>query len=272
MTNKGQSWPVKLVKYGVFSFPESRYCASCGDERLCRIPDCKGCIQSEETSTIHAGCIALFLSQMSRFCSHKTKISIQDKCCLLWVAATWKNLWQGYPYLNIQPKCNIYVSDIDTIVEDLGGLEAVPGDINTVVGEFGGLEKQLQKLPRDIYFMIQDLCNDSWYCSVLHLGRQMWALQENSDHRGQMIPLVDIKAWVRGDAPLVGDTSGEPVVRLSIGLRGLARIERLEKAEDSRRSNHTCYIVEVAERFKGVSVEFRVSPSAECQTHITNGS
>lgn len=120
--------------------------------------------------------------------------------------------------------------------------------------------------------MIQDLCNDSWYCSVLHLGRQMWALQENSDHRGQMIPLVDIKAWVRGDAPLVGDTSGEPVVRLSIDLRGLARIERLEKAEDSRRSNHMCYIVEVAERFKGVSVEFRVSPSAKCQTHITNGS
>jgi hypothetical protein len=127
---------------------------------------------------------------------------------------------------------------------------------------------------------IQAMCNISWHCSVLDLTRRLSipAVKNPNDlndpYQGTRIPLMSIKAWNRGEAPEIGHVKGEPVVRFSSDARGLLRIERLEKvtAKHGLRSDHKCYIVEAADRFKRVSVEFQVSPIMKLQAHVTNTS
>ncbi|KAK9437126.1 hypothetical protein VB005_11944, partial [Metarhizium brunneum] len=143
---------------------------------------------------------------------------------------TRRSLWQGASSLNVQPYFDIHYSDVRCIVGELGSF--------SVDWLLGGLTR----LPPEILKMIWDFCNDTWYCSVLDLARHVTAMQEINQLQDRIIPLLNVKTWVRGNAPqLEGSASGSILDR-----------------KISSRSDCMGYIVEAAERFNGVSVDFQV--------------
>lgn len=192
-----------------------------------------------------------------------TDANIKTKHCLLWVAATRRSLWQGASSLNVQPYFDIHYSDVRCIVGELGSF--------SVDWLLGGLTR----LPPEILKMIWDFCNDTWYCSVLDLARHVTAMQENNQLQDRIIPLLNVKTWVRGNAPQLEGSASGSIVRLAIDSRGLLCIERLTQLDRKISSRSDCmgYIVEAAERFNGVSVDFQVGLSTpKAPGHITNSS
>jgi hypothetical protein len=108
--------------------------------------------------------------------------------------------------------------------------------------------------------MIWGLCDSEWYCNVLSRARELSTLKNNQEW-GRTIPLVDIKSWVRGGALIVEHDLGEPIIRLSCDTLGHVRIERLASVvpgEYSGSNKRMTYIVDQAERFTGVLLEFQV--------------
>ncbi|KJK73839.1 hypothetical protein H634G_10888 [Metarhizium anisopliae BRIP 53293] len=162
--------------------------------------------------------------------------------------ATRRSLWQGASSLNVQPYFDIHYSDVRCIVGELGSF--------SVDWLLGGLTR----LPPEILKMIWDFCNDTWYCSVLDLARHVTAMQENNQLQDRIIPLLNVKTWVRGNAPQLEGSASGSIVRLAIDSRGLLCIERLTQLDRKISSRSDCmgYIVEAAERFNGVSVDFQV--------------
>ncbi|KAK8912161.1 hypothetical protein VCV18_012745 [Metarhizium anisopliae] len=85
-------------------------------------------------------------------------------------------------------------------------------------------------------------------------------MQENNQLQDRIIPLLNVKTWVRGNAPQLEGSASGSIVRLAIDSRGLLCIERLTQLDRKISSRSDCmgYIVEAAERFNGVSVDFQV--------------
>lgn len=185
---------------------------------------------------MHSDCLKLFIRE--------TRCSLQDGLRWLRVAATWRSPWQGAVPLNAPPLSNV----------------------QNVLGRLDGPSK-MALLPRELTRMIWELASlsSSWYCSVLDLASQVPAqIQARGQDQQQLLPLAMVRAWRRGRRPDVHDNPEGAYIALAVDSRGLRDIQGLGEMPlpSSSRSDHVGFVVEAAERFSGVLVEFRAGLSS----------
>lgn len=232
--------PVSFSGYGDFSFPSSFYFDNNPDKTdvpwLCRRPNCCQCQESVESTAVHSDCLKLFVGLYRDF---------EDGLRQLWVAATWRSPWRGAPALNLNP-----VVDIRAIakVSGLGRLTSLPLELCAMIEGFSS-PVSLQS------------------CSVLELAQRLLA---SVKQKQLSIPLTKISHWDRGESPEADNDNHFRFIRIAIDSQGLWRIERLSERpqEGTSYTRHVKYVVEAAECFSNVVVDFAVSPSTETQTIV----
>lgn len=136
-------------------------------------------------------------------------------------------------------------------------------DIQAAIERWDDLSK-MKLLPPELRKAIWDISSSNflWYCSILDLASEFASpLFVPKQHKQPSIPVTNITAWDRGSQPVEKDSSDKPIIRLTIDSQGLRCIERLTESPSwsSTRSDDLMYVVEAAERFSGVVVEFEVS-------------
>lgn len=109
--------------------------------------------------------------------------------------------------------------------------------------------------------MVWEYCESfplSVYSAVLDLYS---AVSTSQLHKRPPVPLIKAKSWVRGGQLEYDDAPDNPIIRLTIDSRRLRSIEGLSKRPSGSKSgsNLNEFVVEAAERFSGVLVEFQLS-------------
>jgi hypothetical protein len=128
-----------------------------------------------------------------------------------------------------------------------------------VAGKYGIPE--LEKAPIEILYMIRQLSPDTllWrYMSVLEFAEQLSAARTEGLVE---LPLSRLAFWERGSKPLLmGSGSLPKTLRLGIDLKGIKRVERLDKYPGTMAAAGDCFafIIEEDENLRGVIAQFKV--------------
>ncbi|POR32421.1 Uncharacterized protein TPAR_07376 [Tolypocladium paradoxum] len=217
--------------FGKSDYPNSGYCDNNHNHpwTFCRIPDCRYCHSSPDSGTVHTHCLKLFLS--------KFKEGGHPRLQWLWLAATWRSPWQGALPLDVEP--SVGYRNPNGILDDLPRMPSLPPELRLKIWEF------CASSPLQLYTAVSDLRDE---------------MASSKQRKWSSIPLIEIKSWARSCQLECDDTPDNPIIRLTFDSRGLRRIERLSKPQSrsSSGSDFNAFVVEAAERFSGVLVEFQL--------------
>jgi hypothetical protein len=148
---------------------------------------------------------------------------------------------------------------------------AVPVDCNTTESEIYSTAlacvartygiPELEKIPVEILYMIRQLSADAllWrYVSVLELAEQLSTAQAEDLVE---LSLSRLAFWERGSkCLLMGSDSLPKILRLGIDLKGIKRVERLDKYPGMIAATGDCFafIIEEDQNLRGVTAQFKV--------------
>lgn len=158
---------------------------------------------------------------------------------------TWRSPWRDSPILPLAPSSTIGVKEYirrAAEVWELSGLKSLPMELNLL-----------------IYNQFPQSCLR--YVSLWSVAR-WWNTKCN--RKPLAIPVYEIEEWHRGTQPTMQAGAKEPnelFIRLSIDSQGLRSVERVKPNSinnDLLKSNSTLYIVEAAECFSTISLEYMV--------------
>ncbi len=201
--------------------------------QACRYPSCSKCAESPEAFTAHVDCFKLYMES----CTSVKRLQF------LFTVAAWKNPWP----------------------------RAVPADWNTtetaisttalacVAGKYGITE--LERTPIELLYMIRQLSADAllWrYMSVLEFAERLSAAQTEGLVE---LSLSRLAFWERGSKPLLMGSGSLPnILRLGIDIKGIKRVERLDKYPGTRAATGDCFafIIEDEKNLRDIMAQFKV--------------
>lgn len=196
---------------------------------LCRRNKCNQCVSAPEFIPIHHDCYQIFRGNVN--------LDESEALNLLWAIGSWRNPWP-----RAQP---IYLSDSINQV----GLERI--------SEISGLS-DLHRLPSELVDMIRDLSPHQLFWRsifVISLSSKIPQLRPLSRS-----PLKEILSWERGALPVLTSAPVLPLIRLTIDVHGINKIERLHEWPlfNSYTTNQSAFILEHIRDVSQIYVEFKV--------------
>ncbi|KAL7953915.1 hypothetical protein V8C34DRAFT_295674 [Trichoderma compactum] len=237
-------------------FRNSLHCYRDNERSYCRSGNCIHCLSSVSTVTVHEKCLELLeqlcTAKLSQLCTAKDRpfqlCTVEDKLSWLWIGATWKSPWNGSPPLQQILSPNVNISHFTRWAAEACKMPS------------------LRSLPVELAFMIyRQLNHDDLYRSLSFLDFARWS-HLGYHKRVKTIPVIEIEEWQRGAHPIMNEMaapnkaeSDKRIILLSIDSKGLQCIKRLRMDETdsySPQSYPAVYVVEEAECFSSVQVEY----------------
>ncbi|KAI1158973.1 hypothetical protein F5B18DRAFT_638719, partial [Nemania serpens] len=206
------------------------------ERMLCRRNKCNQCVDAPEFIPIHYDCYQIFRRNVSP--------DESEALDLLWTIGSWRNPWSRAQPIHLDHA-------IDRV-----GLEK----ISRISGLSG-----LCKLPHELVHIIRDYSpHELFWRSIFVISLSSEIPQMRPLSRS---PLDRVLSWDRGASPvLTSSVSLPPLIRLTIDIHGISKIERLDQRPgyDGLNMKELAYVLERREDLSNTYVEFKGDFSRLC--------